>query len=194
MSDATWALFDASGRLVGQTVTSGATPTMAEIGFARPVRTARQADLSIEAVDPATGAIAEVPALVEALLIAAVKTEAEQRKMERATAGGYKKTEYAEKAREIANADALGTTAAAILAALGALSPAQQVARFPYAAASAAAFGDTVAKALDRFRVGQARAASVTRIAAAEERACAQIRAATTAAAKRAAFTAITWG
>lgn len=193
MSTATWALFDASNALVGQTVTSGATPTMAEIGFARPVRTVRQADLSIETVDPTTGAITEVPALVEALLIGMVKIEAERRKMERATAGGYKKTEYADKAREVADADTLGTTAAAILAAISALSPAQQVARFPYAAASAAAFGDTVAKALDRFRAGQARAAPVTRIAATEERACAQIRAATTASAKRTAYNAVTW-
>ncbi len=138
-------------------------------------------------------AIVEDAARVETRLIALVKAEAERRKMEHASAGGYKKAEYAAKEREVAAWDALGATAGAILVAFMALAPAARAARFPYAVASAASFRDTPAAAIDRFRAGIARAAPIPRIAGVEEAACNAIRAARTAAAKRAAYAAIIW-
>lgn len=190
-----WALFDASDRLVGQCETDGtAAPTMARIGFARPVRTARQADLSIERIDPVSGAITEDPAKVGPMLIDQIKVEAERRKMMTATPGGWKKTEYAAKRAEVAYWDSLGGTVTAILAAVEAMPAALRAVKFEYAAASAAAFGEpNIAKAITRFRSGIAGSAPASRIAATEERATTRIRAATSAADQRAIVKSIDW-
>jgi hypothetical protein len=144
-------------------------------------------------VDPATGEITEIPAAVEAQLIALIKLEAERRKMLLASPGGYKKAEYAAKEREVAAWDALGTTPDAILAAFGLLPAVQRATRFAYAMAAVDRFGGTPAAAIARFRAGITRSALIPRLAAEEEHACLAIRAATTVAAKRAAYAAVLW-
>ena len=70
----------------------------------------------------------------------------------------------------------------------------QKAVRFKWALASQAAFGEpTIAPAIERFRAGVNRAAINPRIGAVEEKATAAIRAATTAAAKRAVVAAVVW-
>lgn len=131
-------------------------------------------------------------AKVEAALLAQVKAEAEQRKMLILTTGGAKKTEYADKYREVVAWDTLAGTAAQILIAFSALPSATRSLRFAYALADAAAFGDTPADAIARFKVGIGKSASIATIAAIEAKSCSRIKAASTIAAKRAAA-AITW-
>ncbi len=140
-----------------------------------------------------TRTMVEVPAKVEAQLLAAVKAEAERRKMAVLSPGGAKKTEYADKAGEVRQMKTLGGTVTAALAAVAVLSASRQASLFPYAAADAAAFGDTVVNAFNRFMGGMTSSATVPTIAAAEAKTCAAIKAATTAAAKRAAVAAVAW-
>lgn len=135
----------------------------------------------------------EDAAKVEAALLAQVKAEAEQRKMLILTAGGAKKTEYADKYREVVAWDTLAGTAAQIPIAFTALPSATRSLRFAYALADAAAFGDTPADAIARFKVGIGKSASIATIAAIEAKSCARIKAASTTAAKRAAYAAVNW-
>lgn len=136
---------------------------------------------------------ADDPAKVEVQLLAAIKAEAERRKMMVLSPGGAKKTEYADKAGEVRQMKTLGGTVTAALAAVAVLSVSRQASLFPYAAADAAAFGDTVVDAFNRFMGGMTSSATVPTIAAAEAKACAAIKAATTAAAKRTAAAAVAW-
>lgn len=136
----------------------------------------------------------EDPAKVEPILLSAIKGEAERRKMGFLSAGGAKKAEYAQKAAEVSFYDSLGGSAVTILAALNALTPAQRRAKFGYALADAAAFGEpTITPAIERFRAGMASSDKVPAIAAAEAKTCAAIKAATTAAGKRTAAAAVSW-
>lgn len=133
-------------------------------------------------------------AKVREQLLADVKAEAESRKMSFLSAGGAKKAEYAQKAAEVSTFDSLGGTILAIIAAIGGMSAAQRQAKFGYALADAAAFGEpAIDKAIERFRVGMAGSSKVPAIAAAEAKACAAIKAATTVTAARAAAAAINW-
>lgn len=135
----------------------------------------------------------EDAAKVEAGLLALLKAEAERRKMTFLSAGGAKKAEYAQKAAEVAFWDSLGGTVTAIVAAFNLLPASARQAKFGYALADAAAFGDTVQDAIARFRAGMTSSQKVPSIAAVEAKGCAAIKAATTAAAKRAAATAVNW-
>lgn len=136
----------------------------------------------------------EDPAKVEAVLIAQVKDAAEIKKMGFLSAGEAKKAEYAQKAAEVSFYDSLGGSVTTILAALGAMTPAQRRAKFGYALADAAAFGEpTITPAIERFRLGMASSDKVPAIAAAEAKGCTAIKAAPTASAKRAAASAIAW-
>lgn len=129
---------------------------------------------------------------LEPVLLAIVKAEAERRKMLALTPGGAKKTEYADKAAEVRTWHTLGGTLTGVIAVLGIVTGAKMRATFPYAIADAAAFGDTVDKAIARFSVGMTSSATVPAIAAAEAKACAAIKAASTVASKRAAAN-VTW-
>ncbi|MEH3122419.1 MAG: hypothetical protein PGN16_10655 [Sphingomonas phyllosphaerae] len=136
----------------------------------------------------------EDPAKIEPMLLMLIKSEAERRKMGFLSAGGAKKAEYAQKAAEVSFYDSLGGSVVTILAAIGALTAAQRRAKFGYALADAAAFGEpTITNAIERFRSGMASSDKVPAIAAAEAKTCAAIKAATTAVAKRAAANAVSW-
>ena len=135
----------------------------------------------------------EDPAKAQIALLAAVKAEAERRKMLVLSLGGAKKTEYADKSAEVRMFNSLAGTLNAILAALTLMTAERRAIIFPYATADAAAFGDTIDKAIARFSTGMSTSATVPTIAAAEAKACAAIKAATTVAAKRAAAAAVTW-
>lgn len=135
----------------------------------------------------------EDPAKVRAQLLAAVKAEAEARKMAFLSPGGAKKTEYADQAAEVRFFWSLGGSAQAIMGSIGLWSAARRAAVFPRAAANAAKFGDTIDKAIARFSAGMAKAAPANEIAAIEAQACDAINAAPTVAAMRAVVTGITW-
>lgn len=144
--------------------------------------------------DAAKRQFIENPAKVEALLIAGVKETAETKKMAFLSPGGAKKAEYAQKAAEVSFWDSLGGTTSAALTALGLLSPAVRQAKFGFALADAAAFNEpNIAAAIERFRSGMSSSTKVPAIAAVEARACSLIKAASTAAAKRAAAASVSW-
>ncbi len=141
-----------------------------------------------------SGAWIEDPVRAEQILLTLIKGEAERRKMSFLSAGGAKKAEYAQKAAEVSFYDSLGGSLVTILAALNALTAAQRRAKFGYALADAAAFGEpTITNAIERFRSGMASSDKVPAIAAAEAKACTAIKAATTAVAKRTAAAAVNW-
>jgi hypothetical protein len=138
--------------------------------------------------DATARAMSEDVAKVRAQLLLGVKAEAEARKMAFLSPGGAKKAEYAQKHAEVAFWDSLGGTITAALTAFGLLTSAARQAKFPYALADAAAFGETgIQAAIERFRVGMQGSSKVPAIAAAEAKACAAIKAATTIASARAA-------
>jgi hypothetical protein len=128
----------------------------------------------------------EDPTKVETMLLDDIKRKAEQLKMGSLSPGGAKKTEYADKAREIVAWDQLGGTLAAILAALALLPPDVRAVRFAYAYADAAAHGDTPQAAIARFKAGMTKSNPVPRLAAFEAKLCLDIKNAATAAQKRA--------
>jgi len=119
-------------------------------------------------------------------LVTAIKADAETKKMALLSAGGAKKAEYAEKRQEVISYDALATGVGGVVAQLTSLSTARRKTMLAHADADAAAHGDTVAAAIERFRGGISRSSTTPLIAAAEAAACDAIRAATTIAAARA--------
>ncbi len=131
-------------------------------------------------------------AKVKATTIQRLKDEAEQLKMRSLSPGGAKKEEYAANKAEVRDADQLGgallTTISTLKLVTGGLE-----ARFPQATANAAAFGDTIPDALNRFRGGIARAAPCPKISAAEAKVCADIRGASTRAAHDAVLAKFKW-
>ncbi|MBD8677920.1 hypothetical protein [Sphingomonas sp. CFBP 13720] len=143
----------------------------------------------------AAGKWEDAPSLIEAQLIAAIKDEAERRKMTMATPGGMKKTIYAAKQAEVEAFNAMGNSVAQILTALTTLTPIKRTRRFRYALAEAALRGEpTIDAAIARFAAGaDASHAIVSRIEAAEQVGVDNVKAAATAAAKRAAAAAIVW-
>jgi hypothetical protein len=158
----------------------------------RATRIATAPDLGVQVWSGS--AWVENPALVEAMLLADIKAEAERRKMLYYSPGGAKKSEYPKKQAEVAFWDSLAGTTSAALTALKLLSPEAQVAKFPYAIASAKRRKEpTIAPAIARFRLGMLSSSPVEAIAAEEEFVCEAIKLATTAPAKRAAAAAVAW-
>lgn len=132
-------------------------------------------------------------------IIRAVKMDADRRKLAVVTALPFKTAEYSGKAGEVAAWDAaLGAgiigTVAQTLTAIDEWSTPRRSATFPWAIADAKAHGDTLDKAIGRFRAGMS-APRVTAydIAGAEAVTCTAVRAAKTIAAKEAAAAAAPW-
>lgn len=135
----------------------------------------------------------ENAAKVEARLIADIKATAEAKKMALLSSGGAKKAEYAEKRQEVISYDTLASGVGGIVATLTSITTPRRAVMFAHATADAAAHGDTIGAAIERFRAGIAKSANTPAIAAAESAACDAIRAAGTIAAKRAAAAAVKW-
>lgn len=175
-------------QIIDQASKSGYGPEWTQIGPALP------AGLAPENAVFGDGVWRENVEAVERELLAKVKAEAEQRQMMNATPGGYKKAEYAAKLAEVLAWDSLAGTATLILTAFNALPSNTRALRFKWAIASAASMGDTPADAIARFRGGVSRSQMLdARIGATAEKACADIRKAASAAAKRAAAAAVVW-
>ena len=132
---------------------------------------------------------------LEVDLIDAVKTEAERRRMLVMSPGGSKKTVYSLKQSEVDAWNELGSTLATALTAFLGLSVVKQKRKFRFAMAEAAARGEAnPAAAIARFVLGSDIAnLEAARIEAIEQVSVTAIKAATTAAAKRAAYAAINW-
>ncbi len=134
---------------------------------------------------------AETLAEAEARLIAEVKRKANAAKLAVGTPLPSKSAEYPAKAAEVASWDSLtgGLTGLVVqtLNTVKAWSQARQVATFPYALADAAAHGDTIDKAIARFRGGITTSASVYDLAGKESKICTDIRAGNTIVKKEAA-------
>ncbi len=186
-----WAIYlTATGELI-QTFVSATHPRFNGFAWDGTKHTATaiadDIDPAVLAWSPTSKAFIEnLPALRE-VLIDRIKSDAEQLKMKNATPGGFKKTEYAAKEREVNAWESLGGTVSAILVAFNLMPVARRTVTFPYILASAAEFGDTPADAVARIKAGIAKAAANPRIAAKEERVTTLIRNATSAAAARAA-------
>lgn len=138
--------------------------------------------------DATTRMMVEDPAKAEARLLAALKTEAERRKMVAVSPGGAKKLEYDDKASEIAASATIADTD------LNSLSTPAAMERFPSAATEQALTGEPLATILARYRAGaETSMPEIRRLSAIEQDATRQIRSATTATGKRAAAAAINW-
>jgi hypothetical protein len=168
----------------------GATMTATDLGAAAP-------DQAVMSWSSSAKAFAEDPAKVEALLVPQVKAEAERRRMLLYTPNRGKMKIYERQDREVDSWYALGAAGAlatTLLAAFNLLPAAVRSRKFRAAITNAAAMGDTVDKAIARFEAGiAANDQLVLNLEAIEQRAVKNIKAAATAAAKRAAFAAIDW-
>ena len=197
MTAASVTVTDAAGTVLAQLlVPEGKTP--AQVGWPtepthRFYTVPKPGNQTTQRFNPVTKAWEDSAALVEAQLIASIKEEAERRKMTMATPGGMKKAEYAEKRAEVLASKSLGSNVGAILAAINLLPLATRQTRFAHALADSAVFGDTITAALARFEAGMTRADVITKISAREAKVCADIRAATTVASKRAAAAEVVW-
>lgn len=177
-----WALLNAAGTCVGQlTVDGDRLPNFGEVGFARVIRTARQGDLSVEAVDPDTGAWSPRLEVLRDRALAALQVEYERRQAGLLTAGVAKSYAYAQKAAEVAD------YRAALTGLLQALTVPQQRTRFPFASADRDVRGGTLEQAIRRFEAGLANRADLARNEALVTAAREAVRAATSADAIRAA-------
>jgi hypothetical protein len=138
---------------------------------------------------------AETAEQVQAALIDQAKTEAERRRMLVMSPGGSKKTVYSLKQSEVDNWNDLGSSIATSLTAFLGLPVIKQKRKFRFALAEAAFRGEpNPAAAIARFAAGSDAAnAEAARIEAIEQAGVAAIKAATTIAAKRAAYAAINW-
>ncbi|MGF7152608.1 hypothetical protein [Novosphingobium gossypii] len=126
--------------------------------------------------------------IIDTRLAGSVKREAERRKMQTFSAGNAKAQEYVQKGKEAA---ASATLTAAVL---NALSVTNAAAQYPMAHAERTITGETLSAVLARYRASKAASdAELARLSAIEWKAVQTIKAATTPAAKQAAFSSINW-
>lgn len=145
------------------------------------------ADSQIEVL-PANYYDAQDLAQAEAELLAAVDRQRERMRAAVMTQGVGQSYAYAQKANEVYDyRNIVGSL-------LAALTVPQRTARYPFAMAEVAATGDSLATVIARFEAGMASSRSrIAAVEAAAVKAKRAIRAASTATAKRAAFSATTW-
>lgn len=126
--------------------------------------------------------------IVDARLTASVKKESERRKMQAFTNGFGKSQEYVLKGKEATSSASVLTTV------LNALTAANAAAQYPMAQAERTLTGETLSVVLARYRASKSTSdAELARLSAIEWKAVQTIKAASTAAAKQAAYAAINW-
>ena len=138
----------------------------------------------------------ESPTLVEAMLISAVKATNAGLVQTLYSVGYGKQKKYSRKQQEVSDWHALSSTVQTVtglLALFNALPALTQKQKFRFAINDAAVRGDTIDKAIARFEAGINVEDQVASWEAIELKACADIKAASTAAAKRAVYAAIVW-
>lgn len=128
------------------------------------------------------------PAKINEVLLPLVDAQRETLQMTVLTAGGAKKYVYNRKASEAIAASGI------VPSVLNALTLTDKKRKYPFAYAEAALTGETLSAILTRFESGMnVSAVENARIEAVAQKAKRDIKAATTAAAKRAAYAAINW-
>lgn len=189
-----WTITDsATGAMLAPCfITDAASVAPKDAGF--PWDSARHKATAIGAApDPAVQAWngaqwVEDPLKVEAALLPLVDTQRETLQMTVLTPGGAKKYVYNRKAAEAILASGIAATV------LNALTLVDRKKKYPFAYAESAVTGDTLAVVLARFETGMNTSAiENARIEAVAQKAKRDIKAATTAAAKCAAYAAINW-
>jgi len=177
----------------GQYQTSSSASTPSDQGFnpegfdEHPLP--RKIDLAVETFNIETGEVEARLDEVDAQLIALVKQDASALKMKIYTPLPGKEAEYEAKKREVIDFRAVGDEQD-----YEALDAENKDRRFVYAIADAAAYGDSVADAIERFEGGIASTEGrVASLAATEHATCSQIKAAGTAEAKQAIYEGIQW-
>ena len=143
-------------------------------------------------------AMVEDASRIEAALIKSINDERETRQMAAMTTGGAKKAVYAMQQAEVlawAGLGAVGATTTQLIAAFNLLPLTTRKQKFYFALMSMAKRGEpNIAAAIGRFSAGAAGSnAEVARVEAIAQDGIAAIKAANTAAAKRAAFAAVSW-
>ena len=131
---------------------------------------------------------------MEATLVGQVNAERERRQALLITDGTAKKLVYSAKQSEVEAWNNLGGTATAILAAFNLLTPTVKNRRFRYTMQEVAITGDTAATVVARFQAAaDGSTTQIARLEAIAQKGVTAIRAANTAAAKRAAYAAVNW-
>jgi len=145
-------------------------------------------DLTTAAVNWTAKTVSVDLTVIEGRLTSAVKREAERRKMLSFSAGNGKAQEYVQKGKEaVASAGLLATV-------VNALTAANAAAQYPMAHAERIITGETLYAVLARYRASKSTSdAELARLSAIEWKAVQAIKAATTQAAKQAAFASINW-
>lgn len=190
-----WTITDkASTQVLAQVVTDGAHPRFHGVDWNADTMIARmssrQGDPAVDRFNFLTGEWEPDSAKVEANLIVALKDAAEQACMAHLSPGGSKKARYAMKQAEVEAWHGMATTLVSSLTAFLALPSVARSRKFRFAMAEAAMRGEAnPSAAIARFAAGaDASNVIVARIEAAEQTGVSAIRAATTIAAKRAAY------
>jgi hypothetical protein len=189
----------ATGELVAQ-ITAPSHPRFNGFAWDGTIHTSKELPASGEPAtqtwDKVSKAWVDDPAKINDIMRDTIKTAAENKKMGVATPGGYKKTEYAAKRQEVIEWDKLGIVPTVAMAAFLALNPKVAALRFEWAIADAAELGDTVDKAIERFRAGILQAIkngeTPAKIGAREQRVMRDMKAAATKAQKAAVTAAFT--
>jgi hypothetical protein len=140
------------------------------------------------------GAWIEDPAKVEAQLLPLVKTANENRVRDVYSMNYGKQKKYARKQQEVLDYRGLANTIALQLVTFLGMTPVNQLKKFRFAMAEAKARGITTDKVIDGWETAiDATETKVANWEAVEMKAIIDIKAAPTAAAKRAAYAAINW-
>lgn len=130
----------------------------------------------------------EDPAKVQTMLVTKIKTTAATKKMAAMSPGTSKTEEYRQKGVEIAASAALTASI------LNTLTAANALAQYPAAYAESQLSGDPLATVLARFKQGATSSnPEINRLSAIEQVYVRRVKAAVTAADKRAAFNSINW-
>lgn len=204
MSETHWVVIAKPGGAIidRDFLTNGAHPRFEGLAWnseAMECHQTNRAPTELDTLNRTTWQWEEDAAKMEADLVGKIKVISERLSMRVLTSGGAKKLKYSDKGKELDAWYALGPVGAAVnilLTALALLSPAEQARRFPYASAEKNKRGEAnISFAMARFEAGRTVSRTeAARLEAVETDAVARIKAASTAAAKKSAYTATDWG
>lgn len=198
MADAYWVLVDAQGAVQGRVMTRDPSITPRAINdnltnLAERLVT-RFGDPKLEKWDDAARAWVVNTEVANELLAKQVKDQAEARRMILYTANRGKMRVYSRKQEEVSNYSGLGGTLSAVIAAFNLMPLDQRKMKFRYAMRDAAKFSDNIGAAIMRFQAGIDNSEDVVaEIEAIEQKTVANIKAASTLAAKKSAAESVVW-
>jgi hypothetical protein len=160
------------------------------------------ADCTLYACPPSTAVGAQYPSFSQSVvastaaelldsMIDSINIECEARMMQLLTAGGAKKYEYSQKAREVRDYRAMSQTLVALLLSAANMPNTRQ--QFAWAMAEVDETGDSLEVVITRYETAVNATILTRKIAARAQKLKRQLRAATTTAARQTIFNARTW-